>query len=522
MTSKARPRPSSAAFWPWQHSLQYRILFVYGAVFLATLVLLVIWIADAVYRADLEAGEHELEVTAFLAANALEDPLSGYKAEFEKHERTEQSERDDIALAMLSGLPTTPLFPRLQQVTDRYARDAAAIVTIYNPFGDIVAGSDQRPQFTIEEVQQPELQGALSGSSGGAVRTALQAGEPFIFAAAPIKQSNSLLGFVQVSKPVSAVTADAYAVLVRLALASLLALAVATAFAVWIGRRLVRPLRTLEEAAFAVADGDLSQTVAVTSLDEVGALGSAFNYMVAQVRSTLEQQRSFIANASHELRTPLTNIKLRSEALRSLGAGHTSLEQRYLMEIEGEADRLTRLANDLLDLARLEEAQLPAGEAADITPCLREIIDIMQLRAKQAGVTLQAQMEDGLPNVWVSAGAVETVAANLLDNALKYTPRGGSVWLRALPAAGAVELRFEDDGPGIPSEDLPHIFDRFYRVDKARSRRKGAEAAVGSGSGAGLGLAIVRKLVEQNGGQIRVEPAPGQGTVFVVSFPAVA
>ncbi len=115
-------------------------------------------------------------------------------------------------------------------------------------------------------------------------------------------------------------TADTRTVLLRLALAALVALAIATLLAVWIGQRLVQPLRRLEEAAFAVAEGDLSQTVPVTSNDEVGALGRAFNYMVAQVRTTLDQQRTFVANASHELRTPLTNIKLRSEALRTLGA----------------------------------------------------------------------------------------------------------------------------------------------------------------------------------------------------------
>ena len=546
MADKAESTPikrTHTAFWPWQNSLQYRILFAYGAVFVATLILLVIWIGDAVYRADLEAGEHELEVTAVLAANALEDPLSGYIAEFEKHEDEERAEQDQqdnegeegdghssasgaasgLVAAVAGGGASQPLFPRLQQVADRYASKASTRVSIYGTSGDALADSHFNPITIPNQAEQPELRAALLSNVGSAIRNVGGDATPTIFTAAPIRQADRLLGFVQVSKPVSAVTADARTVLLRLALAALVALAVATLLAVWIGQRLVQPLRRLEEAAFAVAEGDLSQTVPVTSNDEVGALGRAFNYMVAQVRMTLDQQRAFVANASHELRTPLTNIKLRSEALRTLGATEPLLEARYLAEIESEADRLTRLADDLLDLTRLEEgAWHQAREPIDVRPVLQEVTEIMQLRAEQAGLTLETGLDAPLPKLRVSTDDLETVTVNLLDNAVKYTPRGGTVQLRATERDGSVEIRVEDNGPGIPSEDVPHIFDRFFRVDKARSRRKSTGGDASSGSGAGLGLAIVRRLVELNGGQIRVEAAPGRGTIFVVSFPAVA
>jgi signal transduction histidine kinase len=524
--------------WPWQHSLQYRILFAYGAVFLVTLVLLLIWIADAIYRADLEADTHDLEVTAFLAANALEDPLSGYIAEFEKHEQYEQAglpadagaeaEHDGDDAGNAAGEPMTvpdtvgtqaaigqPLFPRLQGIADRYAGDAAAHVTIYSALGDALADSHLAPDSVPNQAQQPELRAALLSDVGIATRASSLYREPAIFAAAPIKQGEQLLGFVQVSKPVSVVTADARAVLLRLLAVALLALGVATALAIWIGQRLVQPLRRLEEAAFAVAEGDLTQRVPADRNDEVGALGRAFNHMVAQVRATLHQQRMFVANASHELRTPLTNIKLRAEALRSLEPADPRLEQRYLREIEEEADRLTRLADDLLNLARLEDGawKSPSGPL-DVTPILRSVVEIMQLRAAHAGLALAVEIAPDLPKLLINAGDMEAIVVNLLDNAVKYTPPGGKVQIAAAAVDGAVELRVSDDGPGIPREDLPFIFERFYRVDKARSR-------AGS-SGAGLGLSIVRQLVAQNGGAVRVEGGPGQGTVFVVSFPPVA
>jgi signal transduction histidine kinase len=555
LATKEQPSAPASAFWPWQHSLQYRILFAYGAVFLATVVLLVIWIGDAIYRADLDAGKHEVEVAALLAANTLEDPLSGFTEEFDKSQVWDELQRDgERSTAGAEGVATpsgegavagarvggevqpvpglAELLPRLQQVANRYADDTHARVTIYNTQGYALADS-QTPIRTIGSLtMQADLQTVLqnarpSGAIIDAHPAASEGGELAILAAAPIEQSDRLLGAVQISKPLAAVTADARSVLLRMALAALAALVVATALAIWIGRRLVQPLRKLEDAAFAVAEGDLTQTVPVESYDEVGALARAFNYMVREVRAMLQQQRAFVANASHELRTPLANIKLRSEALRTLHAANPQLEARYLSEIEAEADRLTRLANDLLDLARLEEAEpLAPADLQDVAPILREAAGIMQLRAEEAKLSLYTAIADNLPRVCVRAEDLEIIAVNLLDNAVKYTQPGGEVRLQAVSVAGGVQIRVQDNGPGIPGEDAAHVFERFYRVDKARSRRASAGASVGSG--AGLGLAIVHNLVSQNGGHIRVERAAGaageagEGTVFVVSFPAVA
>jgi signal transduction histidine kinase len=144
----------------------------------------------------------------------------------------------------------------------------------------------------------------------------------------------------------------------------------------------------------------------------------------------------------------------------------------------------------------------------------------MQLRADQNGISLRTAIPGELPRVAVRAEDLEVITINLLDNAVKYTQRGGEVRLEVAPTAGGVAIRVQDNGPGIPGEDMPHIFERFYRVDKARSRRPSSRNS--AGSGAGLGLAIVRELVERNAGHISVEAAPGQGSVFVVSFPAVA
>ena len=226
----------------------------------------------------------------------------------------------------------------------------------WNASGHVLADSHHPATAVANQGQQVEVLAALAGVEKHAVRPDPFTGAPALFAAAPIQQGNQVLGIAQISRPMAAVTASTSTLLVSLAGAAVLALLLATGLAIWIGRRLVQPIRSLERAALAAARGDLTHTVPVTSADEIGALAAAFNYMVGEVRSLLEQQRAFVANASHELRTPLTNIKLRSEALRSLGDTNPALTARYVAEIDSEADRLARLANDLLNLAQIEEA----------------------------------------------------------------------------------------------------------------------------------------------------------------------
>ncbi len=319
----------------------------------------------------------------------------------------------------------------------------------------------------------------------------------------------------------SAVTADVRGLLLNLALATVAALLLFVLLAIWVARSLVRPVRTMEAVAKLVAAGDLSQQVPVTSADELGALATAFNHMIRELGTLLEQQRAFVANASHELRTPLTNIKLRVEAVRSLGVEDLALSERYLSEVESEADRMARMAADLLDLANLERRTasrvLPP---IDLTPVLHNAATMMSLRAERARLVLLRQLLPALPAAIVDPEEIEEAVINLLDNSLKYTPAGGQVTLRASVANGQLLIQVQDTGPGIPAADLPRIFDRFYRVDKVRSRSKGAGS--GPGSGAGLGLSIAKQLIERNDGQIRVETSPEQGTTFVLSFPAVA
>ncbi len=327
-TSPTQKSRSSAARWPWQRSLQTRIVLTYGGVFVVVLALLMVRVVQVVYEAELNDAEHNLEIESFLAANALEDPLSGYAAEFEEyaawefereHKKDDDADddnkekvADDTAQDKVSTPPNTQIATRLQAVADLYASDTGARVTILDPQGHVVADSAYPFAQVTNQFAQTEVQAALRGEEQHDIRVDQMTGEPTLYAAAPIQQSTRLLGVVQMSQPMREIIASIWSLALSLVVTGFLALAVATGLGVWIRRRLVRPVRALEAAAIAIAQGDLSRQVPSESADELGALARAFNRMVGELQRMIEQQRSFIADASHELRNQLTKNKLRS------------------------------------------------------------------------------------------------------------------------------------------------------------------------------------------------------------------
>ena len=519
-----------SAHWPWQRSLQTRIVLTFGAVFLVALLLLLILLGRVVYQAEITAAGDALEVDAFLVANALEDPLSGFNSEFEQfarweedHEKLEDSKdhRESGSDDPPKAPAALPLSSRLQQAADLYASDTGTSVSILTPQASVIAESGVAATSLGDQRRPSEVQEAMNGFGAHVIRVDPATGHAMLYAAAPISQGTKLLGVVQLARPLQRTLDRVRRTLFSFALAGLAALLVAGVLGVWLGRRLIRPIRDLESASLAIAQGDLDRRVPVESADEIGELASAFNSMAQQVQTTMEQQRQFVANASHELRTPVTNIKLRSEALLSSGMTDTNRAQRYLTEIDSEADRLGRLATTLLDLSRLESGaarrEVPR-ELVDLPSLLLLVGDNLRMRADSAGLTLRVDAPADLLPVMIWPDQLEAALINLVDNSIKFTPAGGTIELAARQAGNACRITVSDTGPGIPPEDLPYVFDRFYRVDKAHSRQSSRSAL---GSGAGLGLSIVRTLIEQNGGRIEVASAPGHGTTFTIELPVV-
>ena len=293
-----------------------------------------------------------------------------------------------------------------------------------------------------------------------------------------------------------------------LILSGLLAVAVALVLTFFLSRRIVAPVESLAKVAQSVAQGDFSVRAEAKSRDEVGELTRTFNSMVAELSRTEMLRRNMVADLAHELRSPVTNIRGYIEGMTD---GVIEPSPGSLDSMHDEVLLLTRLINDLQDLALAESGQMRLSmEDCDLAELTRRAAAAVQqqAQAKQVGLRVDAPTE--LP-VFVDPGRVGQVLRNLLSNAVEYTPPGGDVAIIAVASGSQVQVTVKDSGPGIPAEDLPHIFERFYRVDKSRSRATG---------GVGLGLTIARRLVEAHGGTLQVQSTVGVGTEFIASLPS--
>jgi two-component system phosphate regulon sensor histidine kinase PhoR len=231
---------------------------------------------------------------------------------------------------------------------------------------------------------------------------------------------------------------------------------------------------------------------------------------VTELRQTERLRRELTANVSHELRTPLTSIKGFAETLLDGAMADEVTCRRFLSIIDGETDRLVKLVDDLLDLSLLESKRLTLElKPVDVSVLVAHTVDKLRPLAATQRLTLQQSGPSGIV-VAADADRLAQVLTNLVDNALKYTPEGGRVDVQVAAVNGEVEVLVNDSGRGIGPEDLPHVFERFYRADRSRTR--------GSG-GTGLGLAIAKHIVEAHGGRISVSSQPNEGTTFKVTLP---
>ncbi len=275
-----------------------------------------------------------------------------------------------------------------------------------------------------------------------------------------------------------------------------------------LSRYLTRPIRELTAATRAVADGDLEQVVPVRSNDELGKLADSFNRMNKQLAHSLNLRRQMTADIAHELRTPLSIILGHADGIHD---GVLPLSMDTVEIIRDEASRLERLVEDLRTLSRADAGELPLDLAFHAPQkLLDEIRTRYQPQALQKKIRLDITVEPNLPDLQVDFGRMLQVLSNALDNALRYTPEGGQILLSAQKMPDAVELRIQDNGPGLEAEEAAHIFDRFYRADASRQRDEG---------GSGLGLAISKSIVEEHGGRIWAESEKGQGLTINIALP---
>lgn len=298
------------------------------------------------------------------------------------------------------------------------------------------------------------------------------------------------------------------ALLPALGIALLLSLGVGYLLA----RSISKPISKLAGAAAAMARGDYSQRLPIEGQDELATLTGQFNEMAAEVDHAHKMQRDFVANVSHDLKTPLTSVQGFSQAILD-GAVHD--EQGYQQAakiINTEAQRMSRMVSELLNLTRLENGLSALHlQTADLGQVISQLVGAMQPQAIESGVKLKAKLGGSGATVLGDVDKLKQAFGNLIDNALKHTPDGGTVSVQVSDVPGGVEVLVQDTGEGIPPEDLPRVMERFYQIDKARSSRS-----------IGLGLAIAREIIQAHRGQITIESAPGAGTTVKVVLPVDA
>jgi signal transduction histidine kinase len=271
------------------------------------------------------------------------------------------------------------------------------------------------------------------------------------------------------------------------------------------------PLADVMSAADAVAEGDLSVRIPARGPHEFGRLARSFNRMVAELERSDQQRRNLTADVAHELRTPLHIIQGNLEGV--LDGVYQSTTDHIGATLE-ETRLLTRLVEDLRTLSLAEAGQLVlVQERVDVAELLADVGTSFSGQAEAAGIDLRVEIVGGPSDLTITgdAGRLDQVLSNLMANAVRYTHSGGNITLRAEPLNDGIRIIVRDTGEGIPAEDVPYVFDRFWRGDRSRSRA--------GGTGSGLGLAIARQLVQAHGGWIEIESELGEGTTFTIELP---
>jgi signal transduction histidine kinase len=293
-------------------------------------------------------------------------------------------------------------------------------------------------------------------------------------------------------------------------LSALGATAIALLLGALLARTLTRPIRELTVATRALAKGDLGQQVTVRTQDEMGELATSFNQMSADLAQSSQLRRQMAADIAHELRTPLSLILGYTE---SLSDSKLPATQETFDIMHDEAQHLSRLIDDLRTLSLADAGELTLNRRPVDPQDLLERARLAHVaEAQRQEISIQLDAPSDLPEVQVDPGRIAQVLENLMSNALRYTRAGGQVTLSAAADGDTVALRVQDSGTGIAPEDLPYVFDRFYRAEKSRQRQGGES---------GLGLAIAKSLVEAQDGSVSVESVLGEGTTFTIALPVV-
>ena len=412
----------------------------------------------------------------------------------------------------------------IQQLTGDNVRAMAAAaggrLTVIAPGGVVLLDSEADPRKMENHGDRPEVKEALRGRLGTSIRKSPTLGLNFLYVAGPVKE-----GAVRLAVPLREVRSHVNELRRKLLLYMALAFLPAILLAGFFARYFSTRLGAIIDYASTLATGNFNTHLERVGHDEFGTLARQLNETGDKLRLMFEElqhehvemeklervRKDFVINVSHELRTPLASIQGYTETLLDGAIYDSEHNIRFLHIIRQNAERLGRLTADLLTLSRIElKSQRFQFASYYLNSLLQDSVESLQPVADKKKITLNFTPADPKTEVFCDSEAVHQMMSNLLDNAIKYTPEGGHITVSTEELGDGMCVRVHDTGIGIPQEELPRLFERFYRVDKARSREMG---------GTGLGLAIVKHMAKAQGGEVGVESVPEQGSTFWFTLP---
>lgn len=330
------------------------------------------------------------------------------------------------------------------------------------------------------------------------------------YCTAGVINQSDVIGVVMLSSPVQTMMQNLYELRDQMLMIFIVVAVIAIVFCLVFSQIITKPITALTRSIQRMARGDFSTRVKVRGSGEMRRLARTFNSMSEKIESLDQARNQFVSNASHELKTPLATMKIMIESLIYQPEMEVGLRTEFMSDINREIDRLSSVVTDLLTLVRMDVKDVKlTRENLSLSALIRDTKHLLSPMIKKRSQTVNLSIQDDC-DMYADRTKLQQVVYNLMENAVKYTQEGGTVDVTLQRIGRDAVMTVKDNGPGIPAEHLPHIFDRFYRVDKARSREAG---------GTGLGLAIVHQLVMLHGGEIHVESEEGKGTSFIVELP---
>ena len=406
----------------------------------------------------------------------------------------------------------------VQEKIEALAEKLDLRITVIDKQGKVLGDSDENPALMENHNDRPEIVKAVENGFGQSTRFSDTLEYNMKYVAVRVENSGDLLGFVRFSLPFSEVQLQLQLIYRTVLFSAIVAIIIALTVAYLLSRSITLPISRMQDAAQRIAKGDFSRKVNIKSKDELGQLAKSLNIMAAELQQRMENLRrmnrirtDFVANVSHELKTPLTLIKGYIETLQDKAMNDKDKAHRFISIIKEHTNRLENIIEDLLSLSELE---LSKDCLSKTEFNLKKLVDEVTLSFGYALDSKHHSLSVGLQGhdfrIKADRDKIEQVIVNLIDNAIKYTNQAGKINILLIEHQNDITLIVEDNGIGIPQDDIDRVFERFYRVDKARSRELG---------GTGLGLGIAKHIILAHKGQISIESEINQGTKVFIKLP---